>query len=247
MKQYILTSSMGKRLIGKALAEHTEIERVLESGTLVIIAGSTNGYVAEEILLKLGQAQGFTRVGFRRGLNTPPDINAPQFDFPGDVVIVNGTWLPGKTIFDVESELTGGDVILKGANAFDTYDQAAVHIGSTKGGTVMAALSAVVGRRVRLIIPVGLEKRVSEDINSIARIVNSPGSEGPRLLPVIGEVFTEIEALQQLTDVDAFLISAGGIYGAEGSVRLGIIGNTRELELASELIKSLAGEPLCVV
>lgn len=247
MKQYILTSSMGKRLIARALTEHPHIERVLASGTLVIIAGSTNGYVAEEILLRSGQADGFTRVGFRRGLNTPPGIAAPEIDFPGDVVIVNGSWQPGKTIFDIESELTEGDVVLKGANVLDTYNQAAVHIGSTQGGTVMAALSAVIGRRVRLIIPVGLEKRVPEDINSIARIVNSPGSEGPRLLPVSGEIFTEIDALEQLTGVDAFLISAGGIYGAEGSIRLGIIGSPQEVERADKLIQSLAGEPPCEV
>jgi len=111
----------------------------------------------------------------------------------------------------------------------------------------MAALSAVVGRRVRLIIPVGLEKRVPEDINSIARIVNSPGSEGPRLLPVSGEIFTEIDALELLTGVDAFLISAGGIYGAEGSIRLGIIGSPQKVERADELIESLAGEPPCEV
>lgn len=247
MKQYIITSSMGKRLIGIAMAEHPDIKQVLQNGTLVIIAGSTNGYVAEEILKKLGQADGFLRNGFRRGLNTPPGKNAPQVDFPGDVVIVNGTWLSGKTIFDVADELTTGDVVLKGANAFDAYDQAAVHIASTTGGTVMAALSAVIGRRVRLIVPVGLEKRVFEDVNLIARIVNAPSSEGPRLLPLVGEVFTEIDALQYLTEVDAFLISAGGVYGAEGSVRLGIIGSPDEVEHASELIESVMGEPPCEV
>ena len=53
MKQYIITPAMGKRLIGLGMAEHPQILRVLESGTLVIIAGSTNGYVAEEILKRI--------------------------------------------------------------------------------------------------------------------------------------------------------------------------------------------------
>ena len=50
MKQFCLTTAMGKRLIGKAMVVHPEIQQVLQKGTLVIIAGSTNGYVAEEIL-----------------------------------------------------------------------------------------------------------------------------------------------------------------------------------------------------
>ena len=54
MKQVILTPAMGKRLIGVALVEHPAVKRVLAGGTLVIVAGTTNGYVAEEILRSLG-------------------------------------------------------------------------------------------------------------------------------------------------------------------------------------------------
>ena len=56
MKQFILTSSMGKRLIGRALAAHPDVRGVLKRGTLVIVAGTTNGYAAEEILRGAGQA-----------------------------------------------------------------------------------------------------------------------------------------------------------------------------------------------
>ena len=54
MKQFCVTTSAGKRLIGKAMVAHPDIRNVLEKGTLVIIAGTTNGYVAEEILSSLG-------------------------------------------------------------------------------------------------------------------------------------------------------------------------------------------------
>jgi hypothetical protein len=50
MKQVLLTTAAGKRLIGIALAAHPEIKRTLANGTLVIIAGTTNGYIAEEIV-----------------------------------------------------------------------------------------------------------------------------------------------------------------------------------------------------
>jgi len=71
MKQFCITTAMGKRLIGKGMAQHPRVRNVLERGTLAIIAGTTNGYVAEEILTALGQAEGFSRVGFRRGGSLP--------------------------------------------------------------------------------------------------------------------------------------------------------------------------------
>lgn len=248
MKQFCLTTSMGKRLIGKAMAAHPDIQAVLQQGTLAIIAGTTNGYVAEEILTALGQADGFTRAGFRRGFTAVPRARAIKAEFSGDVILVDGQWQRGKTVDQIADDLKMGDVILKGANAFDWHGQAAVQIGHPKGGTILAALPAVVGRRVRLIVPVGLEKRVTEEVNLLVRLCNAPGGEGPRLMTLPGgEVFTEIDALRLLTGVDAHLLAAGGIYGAEGSSWLGVWGTTEQEEAAAALIRSLADEPPCAV
>ncbi|MCP4538620.1 MAG: hypothetical protein GY832_15915 [Chloroflexi bacterium] len=247
MRQFCVTTAMGKRLIGKAMLRHPDIEGVLKKGTLVIIAGTTNGYVAEEVLQSLGQAEGFSRRGFRRGMTVAPGNKIPAIDLPGDVVVVDGEWQQGKTIFDVVDDLTTGDVILKGANAFDPYGQAAVQIGHPKGGTILAAMAAVVGRRVRLIVPVGLEKRVFEDVNFLAQRCNAPSAKGPRLLPMMGDVFTELDAIKLLTGANPSLIAAGGVYGAEGAAWLGIAGTEEQVQAAAELIKSVAGEPPCEV
>jgi len=247
MKQYIITPAMGKRMIGIALTKHPVIKEVLINGTIVIIAGTTNGYVAEEILKSLGQAVGYDRYGFRRGVVTPIGFEAPAVDFPGDVFIRKGEWIRGKTIFDVVDDLDSGDLVLKGANCFDQRGQAAVHIGGSKGGTILAALTAIVGRRVRLIVPVGLEKRVYEDVNLIAQRCNSPGSEGPRLMPMPGEIFTEIEAIKLWTGAEATLISAGGVYGAEGCVRLGISGTEDQIVDAHRFIMDFSNELHCEV
>ncbi|MBL7133623.1 MAG: hypothetical protein ISS78_05950, partial [Phycisphaerae bacterium] len=90
MKQFVVTPAMGKRLIGKAVAAHPAVQAVLKKGTLVIVAGTTNGYVAEEILAATNQGEGFSRRGFRRGMVTPPGRQGPKIDFPGDVVLVDG-------------------------------------------------------------------------------------------------------------------------------------------------------------
>jgi hypothetical protein len=247
MKQFCVTTAMGKRLIGKGMVQQPGIRRVLQGGTLVIIAGTTNGYVAEEILKELGQAEEFSRVGFRRGMVLPPGVQAPEHDFPGDVVIRDSTWQRGQTIFDVAEDLQLGDVVLKGGSAFDAWGQAAVLATSPQGGTVLAAITAVIGRRVRLIVPIGLEKRVFEDVHVLAKASNAPGAEGPRLCPMPGEVFTELDAIGLLTGAEAWVIGGGGVYGAEGAVWLGIDGDDEEVEAAIELIQSVAGEPPCQV
>jgi len=246
MKQFCVTTSMGKRLIGKAIAGHPDIKTVLEKGTLGIIAGTTNGYVAEEILKSLGQAEEFSRIGFRRGMTRAPGATVASGKFPRDVIIVEGEWQKGKTIYDVEDSLKAGDIVLKGANAFDRHGHAAVQIGHPKGGTIFVALTALVGRRVRLIVPVGLEKRVLEDVNLLAQRCNALGAEGPRLLPITGELFTEIDAIKLITGTDSCLLSAGGVYGAEGSYWLGISGTEERIQAAADLIKSVADEPPCI-
>ena len=247
MEQYCVTPSMGKRLIGQAMVQHPSIVRVLEEGTLVIVAGTTNGYVAEEILRSLGQEEGFDRAGFRRGIVSAPGAKVPSHPFPGDVVVENGTWKKGLTISDVEDELKQGDVVLKGGNALDPFGQAGVLMAHPQGGTILAAIRAEFGRRVELIVPIGLEKRVTEDINVLAARSVRAGARGPRLYPILADTFTEIDAIDLLTGAEAFVLSAGGIYGAEGALWLGIDGNEEQVEVARALIRSVADEPPCCV
>jgi hypothetical protein len=64
MKQVSLTPAMRKCLIGKEMLMHPSIRRVLTKGMLVIMAGTRNGYAAEELLHPLGQAESFSRLGF---------------------------------------------------------------------------------------------------------------------------------------------------------------------------------------
>jgi len=250
MNQFVVTPAAGKRVIAQATATLPRVQAALASGTVVIVAGTTNGYVAEEILKNLGQSAGFDRSRFFRGITMPPGRPTTETgrlpdesQFPGDVVIVSGEWRRGMTIFDIADDLKEGDVILKGANAVDlSSGRAAILIGHPKGGTAAIAMQAVVGRRVRLVLPVGLEKRVTGDLDQLAAILNVPGARGPRLFPVPGEIITEIEALSVLTGVTANLVAGGGVCGAEGSVWLAISGSPEQEEAAQRILKQVAGE-----
>ena len=251
MKQFIITPAAGKRLIAKAIAAHAPIMDVAKSGTLVIIAGTTNSYVAQEVLAALTQAELFSADRFFRGITLPPAH--PTTDtgrmpdetaFAGDVVIKEGTWQKNKTIFDVVDDLKKGDIILKGANAVDlSTGRAGILIGHPKAGTIGAALPAVIGRKVRLILPVGLEKRVSGNLDRIADRINHPDTRGARFWPVTGQVITELEAITMLTGASAELVAAGGVGGAEGCVWLLVDGDDNQVAAASDLLKSVGREP----
>ena len=250
-RQYVLSPAAGKRLIAGSLLHIPSILEALTSRTIVIVAGTTNGYVAEEFLSRIGQASDFSRKRFFRGITLPPGYNTNDTGrlndeslFPGDVVIVNGKWEKGKTIFDVAGSLEKGDIVIKGANAINLDNmQAAIYIGHPSGGTIGVALQAVVGRRVELYLPVGLEKRISGDISRIAWKLNSANASGPRYLPVSGNIVTELEAIKMMTGAEAELVAAGGVCGAEGSCWIAVTGNKEQLDSAGELVKSVSSEP----
>lgn len=248
MKQFLLTPSMGKRLIAKAVAIHPAVTKAMKTGTVVVVAGTTNGYIAEELLSAGGQNANFTRKGFRRGLVVPPgfDKRTIAASFTGDVVLVDGKWQEGKNIFDVTEDLSAGDVVIKGANAVNIRRrQAGVLVADRWAGTIGAAVPLVAGRKVKLIVPVGLEKRICEDIAELSEQLNAPGTGGPGMLAMPGEVITELQAIEMLTAAGARLIGGGGVYGAEGAVWLGVTGQTGHVDAATKLLESLAGEPPC--
>jgi len=251
MLQFNLTPAAGKRLIAKALAAHPDILKTMHSGTLVIIAGTTNSYLAGELLAHIHETRPFAANRFFRGITLPPGFKVgetgrilDESGFPGDVVIRQGVWQKGQTINEAASELKEGDIILKGANAVNPLTRrAAILIGNPNGGTIVPIIQSVIGRRVRLILPVGLEKRVCGALDTLAAAINRPGQRGFRLMPVSGEVFTEIEAIKLLSGAEAEMFAAGGIGGAEGSIWLTINGDPEQEEAARRVCEAVAGEP----
>jgi hypothetical protein len=251
IKQYFLSPAAGKRLIAKSVLNIKPIIEALENKTVVIIAGTTNGYIAEEILKRMSRDLEFSRERFFRGISLPPKYIttetgrlSDESKFPGDVVIVKGEWDKGKTIFDVADSLQKGDIIIKGANAVDLNSmQAAILIGNPTAGTIGVSLQAVLGRRVELYLPVGLEKRINGDINSIAKKLNSMNSTGLRYLPVSGNIITELEAMQIITGAEAELVAGGGVCGAEGGCWIAVSGTDEQLRNADSLIDNICSEP----
>jgi hypothetical protein len=163
-------------------------------------------------------------------------------DMP-DLVLRKGEPVSGLSAVEAATEMGPGDVFVKGANAINyALGQAAVLIGHPTGGTMGAALGSIIARKVRLVSAAGLEKEVPGDLGLVAAEARAAGVT-PALWVVPSELFTEIEAIEILSGAEAVPLAAGGIGGAEGSVRLLITGTEDELAAAREAIEGVRGEP----
>lgn len=242
--QFYLTPAAGKVLIAKAISALPEVQKALRENTILIVAGTSNAPVAYELLRQIGRDAEFCASRFFRGITTPPGASA-SCDLIGDVVIQKGEWLKGKEVYDICDRLGKGDLLLKGANAVNLEESAAgVLLGNPAGGTVIPLMTAVYGKRARLIIPVGVEKRVTERISKIEALVNHPESQGLRFASLPGEVVTELEAISMLTGAKGYLIGGGGVLGAEGGAYFLAGGAPEQLDALRVLVKSIQKEPL---
>jgi len=241
--QAILTVSESKRLIAKAVKEMPIVKDALANGMVIIIKGTTNRYVAEEIT-----GQKIEKAAFVRGRIEPEKggKHIPEVKVLPDVVLEKGK-VVDIPLADAVKKLKPRDVVIKGANALDYKNKlAAVNIGDPSGGTTGISLPYVVARKAYLVIPVGLEKLVAEDIVDLTLKMREPvetlnGLQSMFLLT--GEIVTELEAINILTGATAFQCSAGGIGGAEGSVWLVFRGTKEQVTKALDLVHSIQGEP----
>jgi hypothetical protein len=238
----VLTVAESKRLIAKAVAQMPIVKNALANGMVIIIKGTTNAYVAEEITGKkiehaefvTGRIAGKGPQLLPKGKTVPPIVLEK-----GKVVDIS---LP-----DAAKKLKAGDVVMKGANALDYKNKiAAVDIVDPSGGTTGITMPFIVARKAHLVIPVGLEKLVAGDIADLTLKMREP-MESLNMIPsmwlLTGEIVTELEAVKILTGATAFQSSAGGISGAEGGVWLVFRGTREQVTNALKLVQSIKGEP----
>ena len=243
IRQVLLTVAESKRLIARAVAGMESVRRARAEGILVICTGTTNGYLLEELLGKP-----LDKRAYRTGTTAPKQPERSGLPEPArlpDVVFRGGKVASDLDRFSAVRLMGPGDVFVKGANALD-YNRkvAGILIGDANGGTIGNAIGRLIGRRVELVVPVGLEKLVYGDILDLSRRTLSREATGPTLFPVTSAtIITEVEALRLLAGVEATLIAAGGIAGAEGAVRLLLEGDPQQVERAMALVDEIQGEP----
>jgi len=247
LAEVVLTPSESKRLIGKAVASMEAVKKALKSGLIIIIKGTTNSYVAEEILKKPIEKE---RYG--RGIIVPGILSfLPDEESIPDIIIEKGKIRKDLTLEEAIKMLKTGDVLIKGANALDPDGTTGVFVARTPitdGGTIGRSLGTVVGRGVNFIVPVSLEKLIPTSIREVVTQLNDKEVSlamglTVNIMPTVGKIVTEIEAFEILTGVEAVNIGAGGIGGAEGARVFLLKGEEESVKNAYNLVQSIKGEP----
>jgi len=242
---FVLTPSESKRFIAKAVAQLPEVKKAYAEGEVVIGHGSTNVYVAEEILGECPH-----RDQFLSGLIVNGTLCVTQAEEkPPMILIRKGRLVPPELTMEETLRNFGGEsVFIKGANAVDPAGNVGVFVAHTSGGTIGYAYGILSARGCRLIVPIGLEKLIPS-VPEAARLCGQETfyhCQGVRIgmVPLMNaRVITEVEAFRILFDLPARQIGAGGVNGSEGSVVLVAEGKKENLDRAIALIETIKGEP----
>jgi hypothetical protein len=239
----ILTVSESKRLIAKGVAQMPIVKNALANGMVIIIKGTTNAYVAEEITGKK-----IEKAAYVRGRVEPVKggKKLPSVKVLDDIVLEKGKEV-SVPLTEAVKKLKPGDVVIKGANALDYRNKlAGVNIRDLSSGTTGIIMPHVVGKKAYLVIPIGLEKLVAGDLVDISLKMREPVESLKPLQSmflITGEIVTELEAIKILTGAMAFQASAGGIGGAEGAAWVVFRGTREQVTKALKLVESIQGEP----
>lgn len=241
--EVVLTVSESKRLIARGVASLPFIQEKMQQGIIVVTSGSTNAYLYEELT-----GQTIDKRAYLTGRTTPAKAKAAWGVEPlADLVLVDGKPDPSLNRFTALEKMQQGDVYVKGANALNYgVGVAGIAIGHPTGGTIGGAIGSIIAKKLRLLIPVGLEKEVPFDIAEASALIAEPDERlGPvhALWAVSGLIYTEIEALEELAGVEVYPVGAGGIAGAEGGLRLLVVGTPETVRAAVEIVEGIQGEP----
>ena len=238
----VLNSTTAKRLIAQGVATHPLVSNALSQGTVVVTLGTTNGYVAAE-LVGAPIDQGAFAAGV---IDDRWNINA-RLGEASDLVLRDGEQIPfdEKAVLDA---LTAGDVVIKGGNALDPFGTVGVLMAAATGGTVGRYVPTAQARGVDIVIPISLSKSIHASVANLALEMGSRKVELAMgipcgMFPLTGHVVTEIEALALLFDVHATHVCSSGIGIGQGSVSLLIEGEEANVRAAFARVDELSQLP----
>jgi hypothetical protein len=240
---FTLTPAESKRLLGKAVVAMPEVQHAKNNGYLLVGRGSTNAFVLEELLEKKVEKERYLAGQVIKGVlcGLDPDLRIKPITFhKGQVLEVE----PASVI----DKLGPGDVLLKGANAFDIGGKVGVLMASPVGGTMGQFYMALKAQGITIIYPVGLEKLIAsvEEASKYGGRLTLGRTIGVRVgLACVanGKVVTEREAIDTLFGLKAVHFASGGYGGSEGAVTLIVEGEDDNVNRCLDFIEKIKGEP----
>jgi len=242
---FTLIPAESRRLIAKAVIEMEEIRISKERAYIILNGGTTNGYIAQELL----GARDLEPQKFTAGTNTHRLLCVTDADkrTPFPIILYKGE-KSEKTLPEALKDFHIETVLIKGANAIDPDGNVAVISSGFDGGTMGVTLGTAVSQGLSYLVPVGLEKLVPS-VEEACRWTGAKtidytiGADFGMFLIPNAKVVTEIEALKILADVEAKHVASGGVGESAGSVVLVIKGEEEKVKKAVSIVESIKGEP----
>lgn len=237
----VLTQPRSKRLVAKGVAALPQVTAALERGRIVITLGTTNAYVAEELL-----GEPIDRGAFAAGfIDDRWNINA-RLGEASEIVLDGGKPIETSSEQTLAS-LAAGDVVIKGGNALDPEGVVGVLMGASTGGTVGRYVTTCLARGIELVSPIGLSKSIHTSIIDLSQEMGIERTELRMgipcgIFPLHAHVVTEIDALEMLFPVRAVHVASGGVGIGAGAVSLLVQGEEAAVRNAFAFVESLPDE-----
>jgi hypothetical protein len=245
--QFTLTSPEGKRVIAKGIKAFPFVQKARKQGKILLKGGTTVSAVSEELCGKPMRIS---------GMITPQGTLTSRFkheiQWAHAQILKGGQIIPLHTREDWEKEVpsfTPEDLVITGANAFDAHGQAAIMAATYAGGSSLPFFQTLLIEGVPFLIAAGLEKLAPGNLGVVIPLagrkkVDFSYGSAVGLIPVFGRIFTEVEALETLAGVKAWVIGKGGIHGAEGSTTFLVEGPQKEVMKIDKIYQSVKGSGL---
>lgn len=236
-----LHQGAAKRLIARGVAALPCVRRALEEGLVVVTLGTTNAYVAEELLGKSVDKVAHCAGYIGRELSVVPAERRGR-----ELVLEKGR-LVDLSLEEIAGRLSAGDVVIKGGNVLDPQGVVGVFMGAGSGGTVGRYVAPALARGAEIVIPISRLKSVHTSVPELAvelgmgRLRHTTGLP-VGLFPLVGTVVTETEAVELLYGVETRHVASGGMGPGEGAVVLLLSGEGERVEAAFQALSRLARE-----
>lgn len=243
---FTLTSAESRRLIAKAVVQMPEFKKAWESAYILLAGGTTNAFIAQEMLGREGIEPACCTVGLSTDgllcVTHPASRKSfPNVFFKGEAV--------DKTLPDALSDFHEETIVIKGANAVDMQGNVGIVTAGFDGGTIPRVIGPVTSNGLKYITPVGLEKlvpSVPESCRAVgARSIDiSMGADFGMYCLSNTIVVTELEAIKMMFNLSGVLVCCGGVGGNEGAVTLAVEGEETQVRaLVAYLENEIKGEP----
>ena len=238
--QITLTVPENKKIIAKGIALRPDIKKALSSGKVLLKGGTTVSAICEELCGRPLKISGRITQNGTMGHRKIEDAWHCAIIERGEIVNIDGR------VQEAVLKLGKDDIMIIGANAFDSYGNAAMMIGRPLGGGVGPSLIGIMSQINQVIIAVGTEKMVGGNLNKAIKeaarsCVDISMGMAVGLIPLSGEIYTELDAVSTLTGINPLVIGRGGIRGGEGSTTFIVDGDEKTLSGFFNMVNSIKG------